>query len=808
MKQFKPSRLALSMAVALVGGTAATGALAQWPQLPAQVPLQIKLDPFAVRQFVQPLPSVLNMQPVLFPGAAQNLTFTMCEFDASILPPGTLVAGQTPATRVWGYINGGVCPTAIPSTQSYLGPVIVAARGVPTGIDFVNALGNTATTGVLAYKYSVDQSLVWADPLGLGPNGPGQFPPETNYCNNAGPSAVVFGSPCAQNYDGPIAAVPHLHGGEVPPVLDGGPDAWVTSDGAVKGHAFYSMAGNQPNSMIYRYPNEQEAAPIWFHDHTLGATRLNVYAGLAGAYVVTDPNLTLAPGLHPAGLVDTVTGAVRLDVPLVVQDRMFDTAGQLFFPGDSAGGVLYTPTPEHPYWVPEFFGDVIAVNGKVWPFMTVQPQRYRFLMINGSNARAYELRLTNAAGVPLNLPIWVIGNDGGYLDAPVQAARQARPNAPIPVPAQADTLTLMPGERYEFIIDFRAVAGQSVYLTNTAGSPFPDGPVPGDPIEPINARVGSIMKFVVGPCPRPERGGCAARPDNTYDPATSAFPIRTPGLVHLVDTATGTLLPGVTAAKSRLLTLNEVSFDLPGNYINPVTGVLEAYPGGPLEMVVNNTKYEGGVQTDPATGQKTCIRTDFTPITTVGLNGQSVLTCYSELPNEGDIEIWEIVNMTVDAHPMHTHLTDFQILSRQTYDELNYTAAYGAAFPGGAYIPGFGPPLDYNTGNPAALGGNPDITPFLIGAPRPPAAYETGWKDTAIMYPGEVTRIAVRFSPNSVPVGAGGQAAAYPFDTNVMNHGYVWHCHIVDHEDNEMMRPDLVIPLPGVARTFVQGVDY
>ena len=137
-----------------------------------------------------------------------------------------------------------------------------------------------------------------------------------------------------------------------------------------------------------------------------------------------------------------------------------------------------------------------------------------------------------------------------------------------------------------------------------------------------------------------------------------------------------------------------------------------------------------------------------------------------------------------------------------------YNAAYAAAFPGGVYVPAFGPPLSYNTGNPRALGGNPDMTPFLQGPVRPPNANEAGWKDTVIMYPGDVTRIAVRFAPMHLPTNTPAEGLHYPFDRNVLGHGYVWHCHIIDHEDNEMMRPYSVIPKTDVTRTYVQGTDY
>ena len=227
-----------------------------------------------------------------------------------------------------------------------------------------------------------------------------------------------------------------MHGGEVPPQLDGGPDAWYTGGpDAFQAHAFYSADGTGPAASgghsIYRYPNSQEGALIWFHDHTLGATRLNVYCGLAGGYLIVDP------ANDPANLPELV--------PLIIQDRMFDTNGQLFFPSDTAAGLLWTPNPEHPYWVPEFVGDVICVNGKAWPYLDVEPRRYTFLFLNGSNARSYEMFLIDPASGNRGPAFWVIGTDGGYLDKPVKVG---------PPAANNNNLVMMGGERYMAIVDF------------------------------------------------------------------------------------------------------------------------------------------------------------------------------------------------------------------------------------------------------------------------------------------------------------------------------------------------------------------
>ena len=192
-----------------------------------QVPLLGK----AVPQFVDPLPGL----PVV--DGTQSLKLTMCEFKSRVLPTGTFAPGIAPETWTWGYIVGDTCPTTTQST--FLGPVIVAQRGIPTEITYVNNLGSTSTTNVLAYKNSVDQTLHWADPLGG----------ETNHC--AEQAMMMPGMPpmgdCAANYQDSIPAVVHLHGGDLPPQLDGGPDAWFTSNGAYKGHGYYTFPGAPGN---------------------------------------------------------------------------------------------------------------------------------------------------------------------------------------------------------------------------------------------------------------------------------------------------------------------------------------------------------------------------------------------------------------------------------------------------------------------------------------------------------------------------------------------------------------------------------
>ncbi len=761
----------------------------------AQVP-QIPLPGSKIMQFKDPLPllsvSAGTMQTVLPSalGGTDNITLRMVEAQTNMMPTGFVPANGLPYTGTWvfRYVadpGTGIIGGANPDT--YIGPAIVAVRGMPTQVRYVNNL----TANNIHWRDWIDQSLHWANPT---------VPPE--------PMMLPNGTGNPAKYMGPVPAVAHLHGGEVPAAIDGGPEGWFLSNEAIPGtwtpHGAAYYAGTDvvgsppipaaPNESIYRYPNSQEAAPIWFHDHLLGGTRINAtFAGLAGAYPIIDPGFALPAGLHPVGLQGTGAGdPVRYTVPLAIQDRMFDTNGQLFFPNVGIN-------PDHPYWVPEFVGDTIVVNGKVWPFLNVDRQRYRFFLINGANSRPYDMFLIDRVSGVKGPRMWVIATDGGYLDAPVLIdpnATGAQKKAGV-----QKSLMMMPGERYEIIVDFADAAWLA--LINAAyaamGIPVPNS---------LNLTLRNTAPTVMGPSPSGTTGrimefrvSAALMPaDTSYDPASGIL-IRTgtnaplfdnQKIKRLVNPTTGTLAAGVTVNKTRLLTLNEI-----------------AGAGGPLEVLVNNSKWIGK-------------RSDGTQIPGSTLvNGN----WNTELPNEGDTEVWEIANMTVDSHPIHLHGVQFQILNREAFNAAGYSAAYAAAFPGsatiidpmtglpyaaGVFIPAFGPPLDYNTGNPQALGGNPPIGLNLSGVVRPPLAYEAGWKDTAIMKPGEVTRIVVRFMPQDVPVGTAG---SFSFDPSAPSSNgqpgyYVFHCHITDHEDNEMMRPDKFQPKASAVRTYIQNTDY
>ena len=592
------------------------------------------LDPLSIPKFVNQLtgPPPVYTPTVVTDGAdgvvSHDYRVTMSAFMEPMLPP------PFPETPVWGY--GGPAQDAVTGeplgfVRGAPGPSFEAERGVPINVEWANEIDT-------AHMFAVDPTIHWADPNGLGMLEPpfAPYPP---------------GYPGAQ---APVPLVPHLHGGEVQSTYDGNPEAWFTSDG-IHGSAYGTYRPTTPNATVDHYPNEQPATTLWYHDHALGITRLNVMSGLAGFYLLRDPADPWASRL-PSG---------KYDMPLVIQDRTFLADGTLYFPAEGVNPDV------HPYWMPEFFGNTIVVNGKVWPNLNVDRGVYRFRLLDGSNARFYTLSFSN------RMPFTVIGTDGGYVRAPAAVTK----------------LTIAPGERYDILVDFSGLAaGAQLILHNTAKAPFPGG------APPQGASTGVLMAFTV-------------TPDAGFAPQAL------PALLN-PDLATFPSLPTPTA--TRVLTLFEVSGE-----------------EGPLQVLLNGQLWDAPV---------------------------------SEEPVAGTTEEWAIVDLTEDAHPIHLHLVQFQLVSRQRLRSDAYLEDWLAL--------NGEPPYDHTPTelSPAA---------YLRGKASGPSAVEQGWKDTVQVFPGEVTVIRVRFAPID---GSG----AYPFDPT-SGPGYVWHCHILDHEDNEMMRPYWVL---------------
>ncbi len=378
--------------------------------------------------------------------------------------------------------------------------------------------------------------------------------------------------------------VVHLHGAKVPPQSDGYPDDWYTPG----------------KSAVAFYPNAQDAAMLWYHDHAMGINRLNIFAGLAGAFIIHDQ----------------VEAALNLpqdkyEIPLVICDRMLDRDGQLYYP--------VSANPAEP-WIPEFFGDIMVVNGKAWPYLEVEPRKYRLRVLNAANGRFFRFSFSDGR------PFHQIGTDLGLLPAPIELK----------------SVFMAPAERADLIVDFSGRAGQRINLMDESFE---------------------VMQFRV-------------RPDGAKDLSVM------PAALRAVPKT-----PEAEAVQHRMLTLNEID--------NVVTE--------PMTMLLGGKRWG-----DPI----------------------------SEKPRLGTVEIWNLINLTDDAHPIHLHLVRFQILDRRSFSKFDYQMKGKLRF---------------------------------TGAATPPEPNEAGWKDTVRANPGVVTRIIVRFE-------------GYPGR-------YVWHCHILEHEDNEMMRP-------------------
>lgn len=661
-----------------------------------QVP-QVHLPGTEIAKFVDVLPTFAGQR-------VRDASYTVSsqEFQQKVLPD-AFYAGLKPpywqGTYLWGY-KVGDRPVSAP------GHTVEAFRYRPTTVRYVNNLLSPVQSQLEPYL-TVDQTLHWADPLKRGE------------------------SYTKASYKGPIPTSIHLHGAEVPSEFDGTPEQWFTANG-LHGEGYATLIPTDDNSTIYRYPNAQEATTLWFHDHTLGITRLTVFAGLAAFYILRDQ--------YDTGLPDNALGlpSGQQEVELALQDKMFDTNRQVLFPDGYPSGLAGPPlNPSvHPYWIPGYVGDVIVVNGKTWPYLNVEPRRYRFRFLNAANCRFFKMRLVDAESGAAGPVFWQIGTDGGLLDRPIRLDDTKHP------------LYLAPGERADTIVDFTNFAGRSFTLKNDEGTSDTDP-------------ASQIMQFRVH-LP-------LSHTDTTSNPAQGGSlrggPHQEPSIVRLVNPLTGKLAPEVKPSVKRQLALIEA----------------DDSKGRILEFLLNNTRWNGIREgtTTPIPGSRLATR------------GPKVFL--TEAPEVGATEVWEVMNLTAFSHSIHLHLLQFQLLNRQNFDVGKYRKEYDSQFPGGVYIPAYGQPSLYNVPNAAgALGGNPDVGPYLQGEAVPPPANEAGWKDTVKMFPGQVTRIVARWAPLDVLVNAvkPGQNL-YPFDPTVG--GYVWHCHILDHEDNEMMRPYALI---------------
>jgi spore coat protein A, manganese oxidase len=643
------------------------------------------LDPGEVDKYVTPLlipPAMPRAGKVKVKGG-KNIDYyeiAMRQFRQQILP------ASHPMTTVWGY---GPNPATVQG-----GPVIFNAPSLtieakynrPVRIKWINELVD-ANGSYLPHLLPVDQTLHWANPPG-GTMGRDMRP---EFTETPGP------------YTGPVPIVTHLHGStDVGDESDGYAEAWylpaatnIPAGYATEGTWYNFFAGKAATGFAetwgsgfatFQYPNPDRAAAKWYHDHTLGMTRLNVYAGPAGFYIIRGgpqdevlDSRTATPAVlpGPAPAIGDPAGVTYYEIPLAIQDRSFNTDGSLFYPDtreffDEIAGP-YIPFGEFsPIWNPEFFGNMVMVNGNTWPFQTVEQRRYRFRVLNGCQSRFLILDFNQIPGVE----VWAIGNEGGFLSAPVNLTA-----------TNGNRLLMALAERADLIVDFTNVPVGNHVLANVGpDEPFGGG-VPGVDFDPSHEdSTGQIMQFNVV---------TAVAPDPTTPPQFLTLPAITP-------------LP--PEDNTRALALIEES----GEGFDAAGGELE----GPIEALLGTV-----------------------------INGVAVKRLWAdevtENPNIGETEVWEFYNTTGDAHPMHIHEVAFEVVNRQDILVNEETLEV-------------------------------ELVP---DSETPPESWETGVKDTVTALPGQVTRVKMHFT----------------------NPGqFVWHCHIVEHEDNEMMRPYRIGPVqPG-----------
>ncbi|MGH8838187.1 MAG: bilirubin oxidase, partial [Jiangellaceae bacterium] len=411
----------------------------------AQIPGET-LDPGDVDKYVTPLlipPVMPRAGTITMPGGkpADYYEISMRQFSQQILPAGL------PPTTVWGY--GAVSAESNRGLLLHNAPslTIEATWNRPVRVKWINDLKD-ASGNYLPHLLPVDPTLHWANPPG-GTTGRDDRP---DFTDKTYVPLAEFTDPETQytQYTGPVPIVTHLHGStDVGDESDGYAEAWylpaddnIPLEFATVGTWYDFFAGKAldsygapwgPGFATFQYPNPDRAATKWYHDHTLGMTRLNVYAGPAGFYLIRggpagdkavldsrDNTVAVLPGPAPKANDKFPPNKTYYEIPIAIQDRSFNADGSLFYPDtreffDEIVGPFIPEGDFSPIWNPEFFGNMIMVNGNAWPFQTVERRRYRFRFLNGCQSRFLILDFNQIPGVE----VWAIGNEGGFLAVPV-----------------------------------------------------------------------------------------------------------------------------------------------------------------------------------------------------------------------------------------------------------------------------------------------------------------------------------------------------------------------------------------------------
>jgi spore coat protein A, manganese oxidase len=567
----------------------------------------------------------------------------------------------------------------------------------------------------------------------------------------------------------------HLHGGLVPWISDGGPFSWWDPSGAYGPSFLNNQVLRLPgtaalNESEYYYPLNQSARFVWYHDHAIGITRINAYAGIASGLFIRD---AFELNLVSSGLPNYIEAGGN-EIPLIFQDKVFvgakintidptwssvssaTTPGSLWYAhvyerarwrasGNLNGGNPNNLTPPDPSCIPEFFGDTMLVNGTTFPKVTVEPRRYRLRLLNACNARFLNLQLyvadlspngitlNPATGVPTNSPalcdpntpgsgasVLQIGTEGGFLPKPARMPTNVPFNPLLPLKS---SLVVAPAERPDILIDFSANKGKSIILYNDAPAPFPVGVPVNDYFPGFN--VGNAAKN---------------NPVNAFTPP--GFGPNTRVLMRFDVGMT------VTTPADQTLAISP-STDLSAGIDAPLVpfGVSVPPAGVPVRQLTLNETFDAFGRLIQMLG------TLVPPGSPSAGFGRPYESAATEVVAPGSTEVWEIFNTTADVHPMHFHLVNVQLMNRQPFQV-------------------------------SSLGNTKGGVNFT-GPATPAEPNETGWKETVMMFPGTVTRIIMRFDLPTVPF-------TVPPSPRTGGNEYVWHCHILEHEEHDMMRPLVV----------------
>ncbi len=520
-----------------------------------------------------------------------------------------------------------------------------------------------------------------------------------------------------------IPIVTHLHGAHVASIYDGYPTNTLTQMG---------MDPNMPMppGMVmtsvsnYTYDNSQEAAMLWYHDHSLGYTRLNVFAGLAGQYMVEDQN---RKSLIAAGVLPDTLGTH--ETTLTIADRSFTSDGQLYFPGASPddplpgnAGIVADVLPANyvdlggtfPTAVPEYYGDFIMVNGTAWPHAHVAQGNEMFDLLNGSDSRFFTLKIDNPW-----VKVMIVGTDGGLLPKPITVMNGDGVDDP------GEQIVLAPGDRLQLMFDFSNVpVGDKVHLLN------------------------------VGAAYEPFKGMLS---DGSLSPGFDDFGNLAPVIAATIADPVGQIMEfRVNAATPWHSTITADTVLNPSYVtIDPASAILTRKLG-----VFETTDQFGRIMPVIGTAES---REDYTGTAHLGALGFDAPV--TELVQLGATEVWEFYNTTADAHPMHVHLGQYQVLGRYMISDTDTNGD-------GVLIDGYNNDLGELIDTRADLPGIQNLY-----------AEDNGSQDTVWIGPGEVLRVVMKFDR--------------PGD-------YIWHCHILSHEDHDMMRPFKVL---GIAGDFAGAIS-